>query len=219
MKILLVEDNDLIIKGLLFLLEQHNFEVIVAHNLNDASKNLTKDINLIILDIMLPDGDGLNFYKSNIKGEIPVIVLSAKDDEEKVVEALDAGVEDYIIKPFRSNELLSRINKVLKRNIKESIITFENLKFNMESNQVYINDEEVILTGLEIKILFLLLENHNRIVTRELIIDRIWDVSGKFVNDNTLSVYVKRIREKLKNEGIIKTIKGIGYRVDLWKRM
>jgi len=215
MKILLVEDNDLIIKGLLFLLEQHNFEVIVAHNLNDASKNLTKDINLIILDIMLPDGDGLNFYKSNIKGEIPVIVLSAKDDEEKVVEALDAGVEDYIIKPFRSNELLSRINKVLKRNIKESIITFENLKFNMESNQVYINDEEVILTGLEIKILFLLLENHNRIVTRELIIDRIWDVSGKFVNDNTLSVYVKRIREKLKNEGIIKTIKGIGYRVDL----
>lgn len=215
MKILLVEDNDLIIKGLLFLLEQHNFEVIVAHNLNDASKNLTKDINLIILDIMLPDGDGLNFYKSNIKGEIPVIVLSAKDDEAKVVEALDAGVEDYIIKPFRSNELLSRINKVLKRNIKESIITFENLKFNMESNQVYINDEEVILTGLEIKILFLLLENHNRIVTRELIIDRIWDVSGKFVNDNTLSVYVKRIREKLKNEGIIKTIKGIGYRVDL----
>lgn len=215
MKILLVEDNDLIIKGLLFLLEQHNFEVIVAHNLNDASKNLTKDINLIILDIMLPDGDGLDFYKSNIKGEIPVIVLSAKDDEEKVVEALDAGVEDYIIKPFRSNELLSRINKVLKRNIKESIITFENLKFNMESNQVYINDEEVILTGLEIKILFLLLENHNRIVTRELIIDRIWDVSGKFVNDNTLSVYVKRIREKLKNEGIIKTIKGIGYRVDL----
>ena len=144
-----------------------------------------------------------------------MIVLSAKDDEEKVVEALDAGVEDYIIKPFRSNELLSRINKVLKRNIKESIITFENLKFNMESNQVYINDEEVILTGLEIKILFLLLENHNRIVTRELIIDRIWDVSGKFVNDNTLSVYVKRIREKLKNEGIIKTIKGIGYRVDL----
>lgn len=215
MKILLVEDNDLIIKGLQFLLEQHGFVVSVAKTLFDASVKINDGIDLIVLDIMLPDGDGLDFYKNNIKKDIPTIVLSAKDDEDKVVEALDSGVEDYVIKPFRSNELLSRINKILKRNVKENIITYENLKFNMESNQVYVNNEEINLTGLEIKILFLLLENHNRIVTRELIIDRIWDVSGKFVNDNTLSVYVKRIREKLQNDNLIKTIKGIGYRVDL----
>lgn len=215
MKILLVEDNDLIIKGLQFLLEQHGFVVSVAKTLFDASVKINDGIDLIVLDIMLPDGDGLDFYKNNINGDVPTIVLSAKDDEDKVVEALDSGVEDYVIKPFRANELLSRINKILKRNVKENIITYENLKFNMESNQVYVNNEEINLTGLEIKILFLLLENHNRIVTRELIIDRIWDVSGKFVNDNTLSVYVKRIREKLQNENLIKTIKGIGYRVDL----
>lgn len=219
MKILLVEDNDLIIKGLQFLLEQHGFVVSVAKTLFDASVKINDGIDLIVLDIMLPDGDGLDFYKNNINGDVPTIVLSAKDDEDKVVEALDSGVEDYVIKPFRANELLSRINKILKRNVKENIITYENLKFNMESNQVYVNNEEINLTGLEIKILFLLLENHNRIVTRELIIDRIWDVSGKFVNDNTLSVYVKRIREKLQNENLIKTIKGIGYRVDLWKEM
>lgn len=219
MKILLIEDNEYIIKGLVYLLEQHNFSVVYESSLKDARKQKLDEFDLIILDLMLPDGDGLTFYKNYIKGITPVIVLSAKDEEEQVVMALDSGIEDYIIKPFRSKELLSRINKILERNQKEKVIKINNLKFMLDTMQVYKDEEEINLTALELKILFLLLENHNRIVERDLIIDRIWDASGKFVNDNTLTVYIKRIREKLESEDLIKTIKGIGYRIDLWKRI
>lgn len=212
MKILLVEDNEMIIKALLFLLEQHNYKVIVANKLSLASK-LISDIDLLILDLMLPDGDGLTFLKEH--NDIPTLVLSAKDEEDIVVKAIDLGAEDYIIKPFRSKELLSRINNILKRKKKNNTITYENIKFDMDAYKVYVNEKEVIFTGLELKILFLLLDNRNRIVTRDTIIEKIWDLSGKYVNDNTLSVYIKRIREKLNNESMIKTIKGIGYRVDL----
>lgn len=212
MKILLVEDNEMIIKALLFLLEQHNYKVIVANKLSLASK-LISDIDLLILDLMLPDGDGLTFLKEH--NDIPTLVLSAKDEEDIVVKAIDLGAEDYIIKPFRSKELLSRINNILKRKRKNNTITYENIKFDMDAYKVYVNEKEVIFTGLELKILFLLLDNRNRIVTRDTIIEKIWDLSGKYVNDNTLSVYIKRIREKLNSESLIKTIKGIGYRVDL----
>lgn len=212
MKILLVEDNEMIIKALLFLLEKHNYKVIVANKLSLASK-LIYDIDLLILDLMLPDGDGLTFLKEH--NNIPTLVLSAKDEEDIVVKAIDLGAEDYIIKPFRSKELLSRINNILKRKKKNNTITYENIKFDMDAYKVYVNEKEVIFTGLELKILFLLLDNRNRIVTRDTIIEKIWDLSGKYVNDNTLSVYIKRIREKLNNESMIKTIKGIGYRVDL----
>lgn len=202
----------MIIKALLFLLEQHNYKVIVANKLSLASK-LISDIDLLILDLMLPDGDGLTFLKEH--NDIPTLVLSAKDEEDIVVKAIDLGAEDYIIKPFRSKELLSRINNILKRKKKNNTITYENIKFDMDAYKVYVNEKEVIFTGLELKILFLLLDNRNRIVTRDTIIEKIWDLSGKYVNDNTLSVYIKRIREKLNNESMIKTIKGIGYRVDL----
>ncbi len=212
MKILLVEDNEMIIKALLFLLEQHNYKVIVANKLSLANK-LISDIDLLILDLMLPDGDGLTFLKEH--NDIPTLVLSAKDEEDIVVKAIDLGAEDYIIKPFRSKELLSRINNILKRKRKNNTITYENIKFDMDAYKVYVNEKEVIFTGLELKILFLLLDNRNRIVTRDTIIEKIWDLSGKYVNDNTLSVYIKRIREKLNSESLIKTIKGIGYRVDL----
>lgn len=212
MKILLVEDNEMIIKALLFLLEQHNYKVIVANKLSLASK-LISDIDLLILDLMLPDGDGLTFLKEH--NDILTLVLSAKDEEDIVVKAIDLGAEDYIIKPFRSKELLSRINNILKRKRKNNTITYENIKFDMDAYKVYVNEKEVIFTGLELKILFLLLDNRNRIVTRDTIIEKIWDLSGKYVNDNTLSVYIKRIREKLNSESLIKTIKGIGYRVDL----
>lgn len=202
----------MIIKALLFLLEQHNYKVIVANKLSLASK-LISDIDLLILDLMLPDGDGLTFLKEH--NDIPTLVLSAKDEEDIVVKAIDLGAEDYIIKPFRSKELLSRINNILKRKKKNNTITYENIKFDMDAYKVYVNEKEVIFTGLELKILFLLLDNRNRIVTRDTIIEKIWDLSGKYVNDNTLSVYIKRIREKLNSESLIKTIKGIGYRVDL----
>lgn len=213
MKILLIEDNEMIIKALKYLLESHEFIVDVATTIKEAKESITSKYDLIILDVMLPDGNGLDFFKNYVS--IPALVLSAKDEEEDVVKAIDLGVQDYIIKPYRSMELLSRINNIIKRNKKNTIKEFQNIKFDMDAYKIFIDDKEVILTALELKILFLMLENSGCLVTREMIIDKIWDASGKFVNDNTLSVYIKRIREKLKNDDLIKTIKGIGYRIDL----
>lgn len=213
MKILLIEDNEMIIKALKYLLESHEYYVDVATSIKEAKEKIANTYDLIILDVMLPDGNGLDFFKEYVR--TPALVLSAKDEEKDVVKAIDLGVQDYIIKPFRSMELLSRINNIIKRNKKNTIKEFENIKFDMDAYKIYVDNIEVVLTGLELKILFLMLENSGCLVTREMIIDKIWDASGKFVNDNTLSVYIKRIREKLKNNDLIKTIKGIGYRIDL----
>ena len=211
--ILLIEDNNYIIKGIKYLLEAHNFKVRVAKSLKEAKESLGGKYDLVILDLMLPDGDGLDFYEEYLKNKA-TLVLTAKDDENIISSSLDSGIEDYIIKPFRSKELIARINKILKRNKDNEIITVDNVSVDTEAGRVFANNEEINLTSLEYRILLLLFQNLNRIVTREVLIDRIWDISGKFVEDNTLTVYIKRIREKLGSEDIIKTIKGIGYRVD-----
>lgn len=211
--ILLIEDNDYIIKGIKYLLEANNFKLTIAKSLKEAKYLLDNKYDLIILDLMLPDGDGLKFYEKNLKDKI-TLILTAKDDEDIISSSLDAGVEDYIIKPFRSKELLSRINKILKRNKDNELITVGEITVDTTAARVFKSNQEVILTSLEYRILLLLFQNLNRIVTREILIDRIWDISGKFVNDNTLTVYIKRIREKLESDDLIKTIKGIGYRVD-----
>ena len=211
--ILLIEDNDYIIKGIKYLLESNNFKVTIAKSLKEAKELISNKYDLIILDLMLPDGDGLKFYEENLKNKT-TLILTAKDDEDIISSSLDSGVEDYIIKPFRSKELLARINKILKRNKDNAIITVDNVTIDADAGRVFVTNKEIILTSLEYRILLLLFQNLNRIVTREILIDRIWDISGKFVDDNTLTVYIKRIREKLGNENIIKTIKGIGYRVD-----
>ena len=215
--ILLIEDNEYIIKGIKYLLEAHNFKLTIAKNLKEATNLLDNKYDLIILDLMLPDGDGLEFYQEYLKNKTNLI-LTAKDDEDIIASSLDAGVEDYIIKPFRSKELLSRINKILKRNKDNELITVGNTTIDTTAAIVYVDNNEVKLTSLEYRILLLLFQNLNRIITREVLIDRIWDISGKYVNDNTLTVYIKRIREKLGND-LIKTIKGIGYRVDKWKKI
>ena len=213
MKILLVEDSEMIVKAIKFLLQEHNYDVSVASTIKEAKEMVSKNYDLIILDVMLPDGNGLDFFKNYV--DVPTLVLSAKDEEEDVVTSLDLGVEDYIIKPFRSKELLSRINNIIKRNKKNNIKIYKNITFDLDAYRVYVDKNEIDLTGLELKILFYLLENSGILVTREMIINKIWDESGKFVNDNTLSVYIKRIREKIGCEDIIKTIKGVGYRMDI----
>ena len=211
--ILLIEDNDYIVKGIKYLLETNNYRLTIAKNLKEANSLIENKYDLIILDLMLPDGDGLEFYEKKLSHKT-TLILTAKDDEDIISSSLDAGVGDYIIKPFRSKELLSRINKILKRNKDNETITVENVTIDISAGRVFVNNKEVILTSLEYRILLLLFQNLNRIVTRDILIDRIWDISGKYVNDNTLTVYIKRIREKLGNDNIIKTIKGIGYRVD-----
>ena len=214
--ILLIEDNEYIIKGIKYLLEANNFKVTVASTLNGAKTLIENKYDLIILDLMLPDGDGLDFYEEYLKNKA-TLVLTAKDDEDIISSSLDSGIEDYIIKPFRSKELLARINKILKRNKDNEIITVGNVSVDTEAGRVFVDNNEINLTSLEYRILLLLFQNLNRVVTRDILIDRIWDISGKYVEDNTLTVYIKRIREKLGNDDIIKTIKGIGYRVDKWK--
>ena len=217
--ILLIEDNESILKGLVYSLEQERFKVTTAMTIKD-SKNLLESnniYNLIILDISLPDGSGFDlckYIKSNYN--IPIIFLTAKDEEQDVVQGFDLGADDYIIKPFRTRELISRANNILRRynNIQTNIITSNNIKIDLDAQRVYKNDDEIVLTALEYKILVLLFTNINQTVSREKILDKIWDIAGNYVNDNTLTVYIKRIRAKLSPNDIIKTIKGIGYRIE-----
>lgn len=217
--ILLIEDNEAISKGLKYSLEQENFEATIAGNICIAKKYLKKnEYNLIILDITLPDGDGYElckYIKENLT--TPIIFLTAKDEEKDVVKGFDLGADDYIIKPFRTRELVSRINNVLRRYTEKETnnkLKAGNIVIDLDASRVYVNGQEVVFTALEYKILVLLFSNIGKTVTREKILEKIWDVAGNFVNDNTLTVYVKRIRAKLGNEDVVKTIKGIGYRVD-----
>lgn len=215
MKILLVEDNEILAKGLIYSLEQKKYQVIHTLNVENTLKILkTEKIDLAILDVSLPDGNGFDLYRNNIKEKnIPSIFLTAKDEEDNIVKGLELGAEDYITKPFSIKELMARINRIILRNKKNTIIQVQNIKFDMDKMVVYRDNENVELTNLELKILNLLFLNLNKVVKRSEIIDKIWEWTGNDVNDNTVTVYLKRIRKKLDSD-IIKTIKGIGYRVD-----
>ena len=216
-KILLVEDNEMIVKGLVYSLSKEGFETNIAYNAQEAESKIESNVyDIIILDVMLPDGNGFELCK-HIKEnkDIPIIFLTAKDDEKDVVNGFNLGADDYVIKPFRTMELISRIYNVLKRyNKDKNVIEIGQVRIDLEANRVYVDNKEVEFTALEYKILVLLYTNAGKTVTREKILDKIWDVAGNFVNDNTLTVYVKRIRDKLGKSDVIKTIKGIGYRVD-----
>ncbi len=215
-KILLVEDNSLILKGLGYSLKQNKYLVDYATNYQDSKNLLNKgSYDLVIIDILLPDKSGLElgqYIYDNLK--IPFLFLTASDEEESIVQGL-AIAEDYLTKPFLTKELLTRIKKIIARTKKNNQIIIDNLKIDLDKCLVYLDSKEVNLTSLEFKILKLLLDNQNKVVLREVIIDKIWDINQKYVNDNTLSVYIKRIRKKLKRNDLIKTIKGIGYRIDI----
>ncbi len=211
MKILLVEDNLNIRESLEYSFKIKRIDLVSKSNIKDTLEYLESNkVDLIILDVTLPDGNGFDLYKDYIKDmEIPVIFLTARDSEEDIVNALDMGASDYLTKPFRTGELIARINKILnKKTISVSDITFD-----LNRMCVYKNNEIINLTTLEVKILGLLFSNINKVVTRDKIIESIWEWTGNDVNDNTVTVYMKRIREKL-NSDIIITLKGIGYRID-----
>ncbi len=174
-------------------------------------------IDLIILDVTLPDGNGFDFFNNYIKEKkTPTIFLTAKDDEESIVKGLNIGAEDYLTKPSSTKELLARINKILLRYKKENIIVIEDIKFDTDKLLCYKNDKEINLSALEIKLLYILIVNLNKTVSRNVILDKIWELTGNFVDDHTVTVYYNRIREKL-GTNIIKTVKGIGYRIDYEK--
>lgn len=214
MQILLVEDNVNIAKGLVYSLEQKEYKVVHTENIRKTIEVLEdKKIDLIILDISLPDGNGFNLYETEIKKRrIPSIFLTARDDEDDIVKGLEIGADDYITKPFSTKELIARINKILSRG-KNQKISIKNIEFDMDKMEVYKDKKKIELSNIELKILHLLFLNLNKVVTRDDIIDKIWEWTGNDVNSNTVTVYMKRIREKIDTDIII-TIKGIGYRID-----
>ncbi len=223
MKLLLVEDDTTILEGLKFCLTKESFQVDTAENGYIAIKKACESKpDLMLLDINLPDINGIDVYKELKKEmDIPTIFLTANDLETTVVQALDMGADDYITKPFKTRELISRINSVLRRVNKsnsENIIEIKNIKINLNDATVYKDNEKVFLTALEYKILLILFMHPGRVFTRESILAEIWDTEEEYVNDNTLTVYIKRIREKLEEDPtdpkVIITVRGLGYKVD-----
>lgn len=213
MDILLIEDNQTITKGLTYTFSTTNYNLVSASSIEEAKQILTTKIpKLILLDVTLPDGNGFDLYEEKNKIlNIPTIFLTAKDTEDDIVKGLELGAVDYITKPFSTRELLARINRILSS--KRSTIKVKNITFNFDKMEVFKNDEIINLTSLETKILYLLFTNINKVVKREYLIEYIWNLTGNDINDNTITVYLKRIREKLGID-IIKTVKGIGYRID-----
>lgn len=213
MKILLVEDNKSIIKGLEYAFAQNGYSCEYCLSLDEAVRKAPFNYDVAVLDIMLPDGNGFDLFKKIRRySDLPVIFLTAVDDEDSVVNGLELGADDYIQKPFSTRELIARIKRVANKNSKKNIITVSGVTLDLDKSAVFENGKQLELTALEYKLLSLLMQNAGKVVTRELIFEKIWDVSGNFVNDNTLTVYIKRVRKKL-DADIIKTVKGMGYQV------
>ena len=213
MKILLVEDNKSIIKGLEYAFAQNGYSCEYCLSLDEAVRKAPFNYDAAVLDIMLPDGNGFDLFKKIRRySDLPVIFLTAVDDEDSVINGLELGADDYITKPFSTRELIARIKRVANKNSKKNIITVSGVTLDLDKSAVFENGKQLELTALEYKLLSLLMQNAGKVVTRELIFEKIWDVSGNFVNDNTLTVYIKRIRKKL-DADIIKTVKGMGYQV------
>ena len=220
-KILLVEDDGQIASYLGELLRAEGFDTQIAGSKKEASECLlVQAFDLVLLDVSLPDGNGFSVC-AEIKREyeIPVIFLTASGDEYSVVAGLDMGADDYIAKPFRPRELISRIRSVLRRCKKEQrILSCGDLKVNVSSATVTKGEKELFLSALEYRLLLILLQNKGQILTRNQLLEEIWDASGEYVNDNTLSVYMKRLREKIEENPqsprLLHTIRGIGYRME-----
>lgn len=220
MKILMIEDDEAIRTGLKYYLEQENFEVIETDNGKDALKYYhDNNISICLLDINLPDYNGFDLFKEMKKiKDIPIIFLTANDLETSIVMGLDMGADDYVTKPFKARELISRINNALRKKGKETnIIHFKNITVDLNGARVLKDNKDVFLTALEYKIVLTFFLNPNVVFTREKILADIWDVNEEYVNDNTLTVYIKRIREKLEEDPtdpkIIVTVRGLGYKL------
>ena len=228
MKVLVVEDDSIIMEGLKISLEQEGYEVVNASTMKDAFDivDTVSDINICLLDVMLPDGDGYQICRRvREKSQIPILFLTACDDEVHTVLALEQGADDYISKPFRIRELLARMKAILRRSGAMSssstggasdngIVMVGENQININTAKVYRDGEEIVLTAMEYKLLLIFIQHRGKNLSRQQILNQIWDEAGDFVNDNTLSVYIKRLRKKLGDTDenqLIQTVRGIGY--------
>ena len=223
MTVFVVEDDDIISEGLKISLEQEGYRVLTASTQADAMELLRKkeEFHVCLLDVMLPDGNGYEICKEIRKmSNVPVLFLTACDDEVHTVLALEQGADDYIAKPFRIRELLARMKAVLRRSGTgggNSTVMVGDNRVELQTAKVFRNGEEIILTAMEYKLLLIFIRNRGQILTRQQILNNIWDEGGEFVNDNTLTVYVKRLRSKLgdsEESKVIQTVRGLGYRME-----
>ncbi|MCR4787138.1 MAG: response regulator transcription factor [Lachnospiraceae bacterium] len=217
LKILLLEDDVMIASGVKYALETEDYEVEHAANVSSAKELIRgNDFSLAIVDLQLPDGNGFEVNSILAEKSVPVIFLTVINDENQIVKAFDEGAEDYIVKPFRIRELLARVKRTMEHSSGQSskLITIGNTRIDIEAGKVYADGKLVELTALEYRVLMIFATNRGVLLSRSQILDKIWDIDGNFVEDNTLTVYIKRIREKLGDSISIETIRGMGYRVD-----
>ena len=226
-RLLLLEDDISLIDGLEFSLRRNDFDIVIARTVQDALTALSaQTFDLLLLDLTLPDGSGFEVCKkARLSSTIPIIFLTASDEEVNIVMGLDMGGDDYITKPFKLNELISRINALLRRagmvNTPPAELQSNGLTVKLEENRVLKDGAEIELTVAEFRLLCLLMQNPNTILKRSVLLDRLWDGNGNFVDDNTLSVYVRRLRSKIEehpeNPMYLLTARGVGYKWNVVK--
>lgn len=225
-RLLLLEDDISLIDGLTYSLRKNGFDIKTVRTIKEAEELLgEKDVfDLLLFDVTLPDGNGIALCERlrEAGNSLPVIFLTAADEETSIIRGLDSGGDDYVTKPFKLGELCSRIRALLRRSSmkeeEERILRSGNLEVNLEESRVFLKGEPVEFTGAEYRLLCLFLKNAGKVLTRGMLLDRLWDGAGNFVDDNTLSVYVRRLREKLEEDPSepvrLKTVRGFGYQ---WK--
>lgn len=214
--ILLVEDDASIQSSLSLYLKENGYEIVCAGTIARARQLVETDPDLILLDVTLPDGDGLSFFRSLHK-DIPVIFLTARDDENLQIQSFDLGAEDYVEKPFSPQVLLSRIRNVLRRRHQTAPVVIDGLVIDMATARVSRDGSEIVLSAMEYRLLQIFLENRGKLLSREFLLDEIVEACGDYVNDNTLSVYIRRLRSKIEKDPvhptILQTVRGLGYRL------
>ena len=223
MQIFVLEDDAAIAMGLTYALQQEGYGTTHCKTVKEALKIIEQEsFSLYILDLTLPDGSGYDVCKAiKEKGDLPVIFLTAYDEEVNVIMGFEMGADDYISKPFRVRELMARIKSVLRRYTKETsngVIRLKDLQIRTAEAKVYRGTTEIPLTALEYRLLLILLNHRGQVLSRTQLLENIWDVAGDFVEDNTLTVYIKRLRNKIEETSgqteYIKTVRGMGYMIE-----
>jgi DNA-binding response OmpR family regulator len=225
-KILVVEDNVALASGLKFAFTREGWEVSIANNLSEAKKTFKDEmIDLILLDVMLPDGSGLDFCREvRSVSSVPIIFLTAKDEELDIIQGLEIGGDDYITKPFRVGELTTRIKVALRRINKnqtqidntKSVLKTGNLTIDILDGKIKNGETDILVTPIEFKLIKMFVQNPLQILTRNQILEKLWDIDGDYVDEKTLTVHIRRLREKIEEEPsnpkYIVTIRGVGYK-------
>jgi len=216
-KLLLLEDDTMIASGLVYALNNEGYEVMHCKDVQSALEQIkSQSFQLAILDMQLPDGNGFDVSTKLKNTDTPIIFLTIVDDETKIVKAFEEGADDYVVKPFRIRELLARVKRTLqkKTGANQGLLMVGGVAIHTDAGKVYVDERQIELTALEYRLLLIFAMNQSKLLTRAQILEKIWDMDGNFVEDNTLTVYVKRLREKLGEAIHIETVRGMGYRVD-----